>query len=47
MRRFQLMLDDDLDAALTTRAAREGVSEAELLRTYARDRLLGDPLPPD
>ena len=44
MRRFQMLLDDELDAALETRAVREGVSKAELLREYARERLLGRPL---
>lgn len=44
MRRFQMMLDDELDAALEERAAREGVSKAELLREFARERLLGRPL---
>lgn len=39
-----MLLDDELDAALEARAARDGVSKAELLREYARDRLLGRPL---
>jgi Ribbon-helix-helix protein, copG family len=43
MRRFQMMLDPELDAALERRAAAEGVSKAELLRRYARERLT--PLP--
>ncbi|MGH3996126.1 MAG: CopG family transcriptional regulator [Pseudonocardiaceae bacterium] len=44
MRRFQMMLDEELDAALAERAIRDGVSKAELLREYARDRLLTRPL---
>ncbi|MGQ0744140.1 MAG: CopG family transcriptional regulator [Acidimicrobiales bacterium] len=44
MRRFQMMIDDELDGALESRAAQEGVSKAELLREYARERLLGQPL---
>jgi hypothetical protein len=43
MRRFQMMLDPELDAALERRAEAEGVSKAELLRRYARERLT--PLP--
>jgi hypothetical protein len=43
MRRFQMMLDPELDAALERRAETEGVSKAELLRRYARERLT--PLP--
>lgn len=44
MRRFQIMLDEELDDALERQAAVESVSKAELLRRYARDRL--PPLPP-
>ena len=43
MRRFQMMLDPELDEALERRADAEGVSKAELLRRYARERL--SPLP--
>ena len=43
MRRFQMMLDAELDAALERRAETEGVSKAELLRRYAREQLA--PLP--
>lgn len=39
MRRFQLMVDEELDDALEGRAREEGVSKAELLRRFARDRL--------
>lgn len=44
MRRFQILLDEELDDALGQQAARESVSKAELLRRYARERLR--PLPP-
>ena len=44
MRRFQILLDDELDEALERQAAQESVSKAELLRRYARERLA--PLPP-
>ncbi|MGQ0678093.1 MAG: CopG family transcriptional regulator [Actinomycetota bacterium] len=47
MRRFQMLLDEQLDAALEARALREGVSKAELLREYARERLLARPLTAD
>lgn len=43
MRRFQILLDEQLDDALERQAAREMVSKAELLRRYARERLA--PLP--
>lgn len=44
MRRFQILIDKDLDDALEQQAARESVSKAELLRRYAREHLR--PLPP-
>lgn len=44
MRRFQMMIDEELDEALGRQAAVEGVSKAELLRRYARERV--KPLPP-
>lgn len=44
MRRFQILLDEELDDALEWQAAQESVSKAELLRRYARERL--KPLPP-
>ena len=44
MRRFQIMLDAELDDRLEFQAAKESVSKAELLRRYARERL--QPLPP-
>ena len=39
-----MMIDEELDEALGRQAAAEGVSKAELLRRYARDRI--EPLPP-
>jgi len=44
MKRLQILLEEELDDALTVQALREGVSKAELLRRYARLQL--DPLPP-
>lgn len=44
MRRFQMMIDEDLDEALGHVAEREGLSKAELLRRYARERV--DEVPP-
>jgi ribbon-helix-helix CopG family protein len=44
MRRFQMMIDEELDAALDREAAAEGVSKAELIRRYVRERV--KPLPP-
>lgn len=43
MKRFQMMMDRELDEALGREARREGVSKAELLRRYAREKLA--PLP--
>lgn len=43
-RRFQILLDEELDYALERQAELESVSKAELLRRYARERLT--PLPP-
>lgn len=39
MQRFQMMLDAELDAELERRARVDGVSKAELLRRFARERL--------
>lgn len=39
MRRFQILLDEELDDALEHQATRESVPKAELLRRYARERL--------
>lgn len=42
MRRFQMMLDDELDDALERAARERGASKAELLRQFARQQLVGD-----
>jgi len=47
MRRFQMLLDEDLDEALERVARREGLSKAELLRRYARERVTDIPLADD
>jgi len=44
MRRFQILLDEELDDALERQAELESVSKAELLRRYAWEHL--KPLPP-
>lgn len=44
VKRFQILLDDDLDHALEREARRRHISKAELLRRLARDALR--PLPP-
>ena len=44
VKRLQIMIEEDLDAALGRQAAEEGVSKAALIRRYVRDRLR--PLPP-
>ncbi len=44
VKRLQIMIEEDLDAALERQARREGVSKAALIRRYVRDRLR--PLPP-
>ena len=43
MKRLQIMIEEDIDAALERQAAREGVSKAALIRRYVRERL--KPLP--
>jgi len=44
VKRFQMLLDDELDEALRREARRRRTSRADLLRRYARERLR--PLPP-
>jgi hypothetical protein len=44
MKRLQILIEPELDAALQREAAREGVSKAALIRRYVRERLR--PLPP-
>lgn len=44
VKRLQIMIEEDLDAALGRQAATEDVSKAALIRRYVRERLR--PLPP-
>jgi len=44
VKRLQIMIEEDLDAALAIQAEREGVSKAALIRRYVGERLR--PLPP-
>ena len=44
MRRLQIMIDEDLDEALSRQAREEGTSKAALIRLYVRERI--KPLPP-
>ncbi len=44
VKRLQIMIEEDLDAALELQARREGVSKAALIRRYVRERVT--PLPP-
>ena len=44
VKRLQIMIEEDLDAALARQAAAEGVSKAALIRRYVGERLR--PLPP-
>ena len=44
VKRLQIMIEEDLDAALGRQARRERVSKAALIRRYVRERL--QPLPP-
>jgi hypothetical protein len=44
VKRLQIMIEEELDAALARQAAEEGVSKAALIRRYVGDRLR--PLPP-
>jgi hypothetical protein len=39
MKRIEIMIDEDLNAALGARAAWEGVSKAALVRRYIREGL--------
>jgi hypothetical protein len=45
VKRLQIMIEEELDAALARQAAEEGVSKAALIRRYVRERL--GPLPPE
>jgi hypothetical protein len=44
VKRLQIMIEEDLDAALERQAREERTSKAALIRRYVRDRLR--PLPP-
>ena len=44
MKRLQIMIEEELDAALGRQAAEEGVSKAALVQRYVGERLR--PLPP-
>ncbi|MGQ0743212.1 MAG: CopG family transcriptional regulator [Acidimicrobiales bacterium] len=44
MKRLQIMIEEELDAALDRQAARESTSKAALIRRYVGERLR--PLPP-
>ena len=44
VKRLQIMIEEELDAALGRQAADEGVSKAALIRRFVRERLR--PLPP-
>jgi hypothetical protein len=44
VKRLQIMIEAELDAALARQAAEEGVSKAALIRRYVGERLR--PLPP-
>jgi hypothetical protein len=44
VKRLQIMIDEDVDAALGRQASEEGVSKAALIRRYVGERLR--PLPP-
>jgi Ribbon-helix-helix protein, copG family len=39
VKRLQIMIEEELDAALARQAAEEGVSKAALIRRYVRERL--------
>jgi len=43
MKRLQIMIEEDLDAALERQARGERTSKAALIRRYVRERL--EPLP--
>jgi len=44
MKRLQIRIEEELDAALERQARLERVSKAELIRRYVRERV--EPLPP-
>ena len=44
MKRLQIMIEEDLDAALAIQARAEGVSKAALIRRYVGERLRPIPI---
>ena len=44
VKRLQIMIEEELDAALARQAAEEGVSKAALIRRYVGERLRPLPL---
>jgi len=47
VKRLQIMIEEELDAALARQAADEGVSKAALIRRYVGERLRPLPLTED
>ena len=47
VKRLQIMIEEELDAALARQAAEEGASKAALIRRYVGERLRPLPLPED
>ena len=43
VKRLQIMIEEDLDAALARQASEEGVSKAALIRRYVGERLRPPP----
>jgi len=46
VKRLQIMIEEDLDAALELQAREERTSKAALIRRYVRERLWSKSLPP-
>jgi len=46
VKRLQIMIEEDLDAALALQAREERTSKAALIRRYVRERLGSKTLPP-
>ena len=47
VKRLQIMIEEELDAALARQAAEEGVSKAALIRRYVGERSRPLPVPED
>ena len=47
MKRLQIYIDEDLDAALAVRARRQGTSKAALIRQYVAERIGDERQPHD